>query len=48
MNSQGQDKKKKGSVWDWFVDILLFIPELIIIPFRLIFRGLAALIKFWN
>jgi hypothetical protein len=48
MNSQRQDKKKKGIVWEWIGDILLFIPELIIIPFRLLFRGLAALIRYWN
>ncbi|MFC4023663.1 hypothetical protein ACFOUV_07655 [Oceanobacillus longus] len=48
MRSLQQDKKKKGSAWDWIMDILLFIPELIIIPFRLLFRGVAALFKYWN
>ena len=48
MNSLRKENKKKGSAWNWIADVLLFIPELIIIPFRLLFRGVAALIKYWN
>ncbi|SFE35242.1 hypothetical protein [Alteribacillus iranensis] len=41
-------KVRKEGKWDWVVDVLLFIPELIIIPIRLVFRGIFGLFKHWG
>ncbi|MFG6117836.1 hypothetical protein [Thalassobacillus sp. B23F22_16] len=43
-------RKKKGdyTFWDGFFDLLFWVPELLILPIRLIFflfRGLGKLLK---
>ena len=41
-------KTKKESKWDRFIDTLLFIPELLFIPIKFIFRGVLSLFKNWS
>lgn len=49
-----KEKKKKNKKHPkeerdhWFIDLLVSIPELIIYPIRLLFRGVTSLIKHWN
>lgn len=41
-------KSKRSEKWEWIIDLLMFVPELIIIPIRLAFRGAISLLRYWN
>ncbi|WP_240377061.1 hypothetical protein [Bacillus piscicola] len=38
-------RKQKERKWDGILDLILFVPEMILMPIKLIFRGLAHLIR---
>ena len=42
-----KNKKNNGfySFWDFILDVLLWIPELILLPFRLVFWLLRGIIR---
>jgi len=38
-------KSSEGSWWDIVVEVLFYIPELLLVPFRLVWWGIRGLIK---
>lgn len=42
------DKEKRKERWDTFLDIVFFVPELIFVPIKWLFRGILSVFKHWN
>ncbi|WP_163969215.1 hypothetical protein [Oceanobacillus halotolerans] len=40
-------KKQKEGKWDWVLDIIFTVPELIIAFIRIIIRGILSVIRSW-
>ncbi|MFB5283442.1 hypothetical protein [Peribacillus sp. Hz7] len=38
-------KSSEGSWWDIVVEVLFYVPELLLVPFRLVWWGIRGLIR---
>ncbi|MEH6948991.1 hypothetical protein V7068_18355 [Bacillus sp. JJ634] len=38
-------KSSEGSWWDIVVEVLFYVPELLLVPFRLVWWGIRGLLK---
>ncbi|MFD2762370.1 hypothetical protein [Lentibacillus juripiscarius] len=41
-------RNKKKRKWDWLLEVLSYVPELLIESIKLVARGIVSIFKHWS